>query len=172
MLRMRLDGLSYQAIATQAGISRQRVQQLLSPQKAVRDFVIKQADGKCQICGIKVNHSGHVHHKACDIDENYNDIEQLQLLCLSCHRKSHHDSLDIIENVTFKGDIPKVRLTITLPPEMVAALRELGARRYGSNARAMSLLVREAIIQYFQQHQPIKAKVVERKKRPDLIIKE
>ena len=89
MLKMRLDGETYQSIATSAGISRQRVQQLLSPPKAIRDVVVRKAEGKCQACGIKVGRSGHVHHNG-DAVDSYNELENLQLLCVSCHRGAHY----------------------------------------------------------------------------------
>jgi len=89
MLDLRLQGQTYEAIATQAGISRQRVQQLLSPPRAVRDYVVKKHDGRCKECGLIVGKSGHVHHVGSN-GENYNDIDNLQLLCISCHRRKHY----------------------------------------------------------------------------------
>jgi len=88
MLTLRLQGHTYNHIANLAGISRQRVQQLLSPPKAIRDFVVNKYAGRCDNCSLYIGRRGHVHHKAND-GELYNDIENLQLLCLSCHRKAH-----------------------------------------------------------------------------------
>ena len=88
MLLMRLEGEPYQSIADKAGISRQRIQQILSPPPAIRRSVVAKAKGKCEHCGIKVGSSGHVHHIGNE-GENYQDIENLQLLCPSCHRKVH-----------------------------------------------------------------------------------
>jgi len=88
MLNMRLEGRTYKHIATKAGITRQRVQQLLSPPKEVRDYVIKKYKGKCADCDIFVGKSAHIHHDNSN-DENYNDIENLVCLCISCHRKRH-----------------------------------------------------------------------------------
>ena len=88
MLEMRLGGQTYGAIASKAGVSRQRVQQILSPPTAIRNLIVKQAKGKCQDCGIQVGRSGHVHHIGGG-HENYNDIDNLQLLCPSCHRHAH-----------------------------------------------------------------------------------
>ncbi len=85
---MRLDGMTYEVIAVKFGISRQRVQQLLSPPKAIRDYVVAKAEGKCQCCGIWVGKSGQVHHYGDEVD-TYQDTEKLELLCLSCHRKRH-----------------------------------------------------------------------------------
>src|SRR3972149_3861748 len=88
LLKLRLDGCTYQSIADKAGISRQRVQQLLSPPKAIRDIVCSRADGRCQRCDVQVGKSGHVHHTG-NARENYNDLDNLQLLCVSCHKAAH-----------------------------------------------------------------------------------
>ena len=88
-LRLRLDGHTYQYIAGQAGVTRQRIQQLLSTPPFIRDLLIKQTGGKCQKCGILVGKSGHAHHKGSLTNNNYDDIASLQLLCISCHRRSH-----------------------------------------------------------------------------------
>ena len=86
---MRLNGLTYLNIGKQAGISRQRVQQLLSPPPVIRRMVVAKANGECQYCGLTVGQSGHVHHNG-DAFDTYDDIENLELLCISCHRKAHH----------------------------------------------------------------------------------
>jgi len=92
MLVMRLDGNSYQEIAKEAGISRQRVQQVLAPPKAIRDEVIRRYNGRCANCGIRVGRGGHVHHQNnADID-SYNDLTNLELLCLGCHSQKHWES--------------------------------------------------------------------------------
>jgi len=88
MLRLKLDGHSYQHIGELAGISRQRVQQLLSPPAAVRRIVVNAYNGRCANCGIHVGYTGHVHHKGQEA-ESYNHIEQLELLCPTCHRVKH-----------------------------------------------------------------------------------
>ena len=90
-LRMRLDGYTYGEIGVQLGISRQRAQQLISPSADIRDAVIHRANGRCQGCGLRVNKMGHVHHKAttgmgCDA---YHDVDNLELLCIGCHREKH-----------------------------------------------------------------------------------
>ncbi len=88
ILEARFAGLTYAQIARKLGISRQRVQQLISPPPWVRSIVVNRAGGNCQDCGLLVNGSGHVHHKACD-GEDYNDVANLVLLCVSCHRIAH-----------------------------------------------------------------------------------
>lgn len=89
ILGKRLDGMTYEAIGKEIGLSRQRVQQIISPGKYIRNWVISQAQGKCQKCGILVGRAGHVHHIG-NSEENYNCIDNLQLLCLHCHHAAHH----------------------------------------------------------------------------------
>lgn len=95
---MRLEGLTYQQIANTVGVSRQRIQQLLSPPKEIRDYVIRKFNGKCVDCGIQVGKSGHVHHNNGD-EENYNDIENLELLCISCHKRRHKGDNTLLKRV-------------------------------------------------------------------------
>ena len=108
MLRLRLEGETYQSIADKAGVSRQRIQQVISPPKAIRDYIIAKYDGMCAKCGLIVGKPGHVHHNIGN-GENYNDIDNLELLCISCHRVAH---------TLYKscpqcgGNIPKSRLNI------------------------------------------------------------
>lgn len=45
LLSMKLDGMTYAAIAEAAGISRQRVQQLLAPPSSTRDSVVQGMSG-------------------------------------------------------------------------------------------------------------------------------
>jgi len=89
MIKLRLDGFTYSEIGRRAGVSRQRIQQIISPPKAIRDFVIRKYNGHCMRCGLYVGKGGHIHHEPPNEEEDYNDIEKLQLLCISCHRKIH-----------------------------------------------------------------------------------
>lgn len=95
MQELKLDGYTYEYIGEKAGVSRQRIQQILSPPKEIRDYITKKYDGRCSECGLIVNKSGHVHHNKGN-GENYNDIENLELLCIGCHRK-RHDPIRIAE---------------------------------------------------------------------------
>lgn len=91
MLAMRLDGFTYQQIADKFNVSRQRIQQILSPPKAIRNYVVEKFKGRCADCGINVGKSGHIHHENSDF-EDYNDINNLELLCISCHGKRHRET--------------------------------------------------------------------------------
>lgn len=88
ILEFRLLGMTYAAIGKELGISRQRVQQLISPSKYIRNVVVKRANNRCQRCEVILDGSGHIHHKGNE-DEDYNDIDNLELLCISCHRIAH-----------------------------------------------------------------------------------
>jgi len=99
MLKLRLNGYTYARIAMRANVSRQRVQQILAPPRPIRDFVVNKHDGKCAKCGLYVGKSGHVHH-AGNETETYNDIENLELLCLTCHRGAHRDLVNGDLNVS------------------------------------------------------------------------
>lgn len=89
MLLLRLKGYTYSKIAKEAGISRQRVQQLLSPPKEIREYIYNKYDGCCADCGILIGRSGHIHHENSNTEENYQDINNLVLLCISCHLRRH-----------------------------------------------------------------------------------
>lgn len=89
MLQLRLEGRTYQYIAGKAGVSRQRIQQVLAPPPAIRNYVVNKYDGYCSDCGVYVGVGGHVHHEGANGDEDYNDIENLKLVCVSCHRRKH-----------------------------------------------------------------------------------
>jgi len=89
-LRMRLEGRTYQEIGERFGVSRQRVQQVLSAPKHIKELVIKRAGGKCEDCGIIIRRSPQIHHTGkANGPEDYQDEENLQLLCLSCHLRAH-----------------------------------------------------------------------------------
>lgn len=89
LLKLRLDGLTYKEIGERANISRQRVQQIISPPKEVQQVIQQKFNGRCAECGILVGKSGHIHHVSNNGAEHYHDIDNLQLLCVSCHRIRH-----------------------------------------------------------------------------------
>ena len=94
MLQLRLDGYSYAYIAKEVGVSRQYVQQVLAPPKEIRDYIVDKYNGRCLDCGLYVGASGQVHHDK-NTGEDFNDIENLVLLCVSCHRKNHGGSVEV-----------------------------------------------------------------------------
>ena len=83
---LKLKGLSYNEIGLQMGISRQRAQQLIRPPRIIYNLVRARANSKCQNCHVELT-AGHVHHK--ENKEDYNDVENLEYLCISCHKLVH-----------------------------------------------------------------------------------
>ncbi len=92
MQEMKLAGASYQGIADKFGISRQRVQQIMAPSPEVAQSVKTRAGGKCQRCGEYVGVSGHIHHNGSNA-RDYDSIDNLEYLCLPCHRKAHKNTI-------------------------------------------------------------------------------
>lgn len=92
MLRLRLDGRTYFEIAKQAGVSRQRIQQILSPPPEIRNYITRKFSNHCAQCGVLIKRKGDIHHIKLS-DEDYEDIENLELLCVSCHQRKHWDKL-------------------------------------------------------------------------------
>jgi len=90
MFNLRLKGHAYAYIAKSFGVSRQRIQQLISPPRHIRDAVVARYKGECADCRIHVGNSGNVHHVNLKIIEDYNDAGNLVLLCVSCHLKRHY----------------------------------------------------------------------------------
>lgn len=88
-LELRLAGLTYAQIGEELSISRQRVQQLVAPPPAIRRLVVQRAKSACQRCGLRVGESGHVHHIGSTDGDTFNDVDNLELLCIPCHHRSH-----------------------------------------------------------------------------------
>ena len=89
VLKLRLDGMTYQQIGSMFSVSRQRIQQILSPPPEIKQVIQDRFEGKCAICGILVGGKGHLHHRNNNGMEHYQDVDNLQLLCISCHRREH-----------------------------------------------------------------------------------
>lgn len=87
---LRLQGWSYDRIAKHAGVSRQRVQQLICPPASVRNQLAERAGYACEHCHIDLSRHGEVHHASSD-DRRVPkaDVAQLSYLCLPCHRMRH-----------------------------------------------------------------------------------
>lgn len=89
---LRLNGNTYQDIGRLLGVSRQRIQQLLKPPRAVAEEIKKRAHGRCEQCGLP-GLSHHLHHRLATKrqEDTFNDLDNLQYLCPSCHRQAHWD---------------------------------------------------------------------------------
>jgi DNA-binding transcriptional regulator YiaG len=111
LIALRLNGATYLEIAKRYSVSRQYIQQLISPPKDIRDFIVKKYNGLCRKCGIHVGVSGHVHHKG-TTSEDYNDIENLELLCVTCHRLVHHHDISDGVSMITGSEIKEVRKSL------------------------------------------------------------
>lgn len=103
-IELRLKGLTYQEIGEALGCSRQRAQQLVRPDTEIYEWVQRRANGKCEACGTALQ-SGHVHHKARTNEEDYNRLENLQYLCISCHQKVHVETKPIVPKYSFHATV-------------------------------------------------------------------
>ena len=150
LLQLRLEGMTYQAIATEVGVSRQRIQQLLSPPTSIREFVVNKFSGRCNRCGIIVGLSGHVHHKGDLNEESYSDINSLELLCLGCHRKTHKSTPKQSKKVK---SIPRgermLRVNYHLTEKQIIALKKLAKK----SGLSVAELIRRAIDAFFLKQQ-------------------
>lgn len=88
IIRYKIEGKSYAEIANIYNISRQRVQQIIRPDKETIMDLLKRADSKCERCSCKITKSAHIHHKG-KVMGTYNSLVNLELLCRPCHRKRH-----------------------------------------------------------------------------------
>lgn len=83
-----VSGKTYQQIATELGITRQRVQQLNKPDPAIIKELRKRANGECENCGMPLV-SGQIHHVSEKIPvDTYHGLPNLKYLCIPCHRKN------------------------------------------------------------------------------------
>lgn len=128
-LCLRLQGHTFAEIAVVLGVSRQRIQQILSPPRKVRDRVVIAAAGECAACGLFVGSAGHVHHRQAGglSRENYNDYPNLVLLCASCHRTAHKETPPISEQ--------PAPIVVISGPELKARREALGLDQAGLAAR-------------------------------------
>lgn len=88
MQQLKLSGHTYAQIGDRYHISRQRVQQLLSPPPETRNLVVAKFHGLCCDCGLFVGIRGSIHHEGDSMD-TFNGAASLRLLCRACHRKLH-----------------------------------------------------------------------------------
>ena len=81
--------------------------------KLVSRALLLRSEGRCEECGFK-NTNVHVHHRnGCGLD---NRLENLIVLCASCHMKHHHPKTDVnlLPRVTRRGMYGKSRVQPTI----------------------------------------------------------
>jgi hypothetical protein len=91
---MKLKGLSYSQIGKYFDLSRQRIQQLLEPSKAIKTIISDRSKGKCESCGYQLEKSGHYHHKLIP-GIPINSADNLSYLCVLCHITLHWNDAKI-----------------------------------------------------------------------------
>jgi hypothetical protein len=90
-ISLRLSGLTYREIGKSLGITPQGAQSLVKPAAPIYNFVKDKTNGKCAKCGVAID-NGNVHHKVSEgiTQKEYDSIENLEYLCISCHQHEHH----------------------------------------------------------------------------------
>lgn len=92
ILRLYASGLTYQKIADQMGLTRQRIQQIVRPPIQVIVLLRKRANDCCERCGVQLTkYSGHVHHVRKDVTGTITDLNLLRYLCRGCHTVENYD---------------------------------------------------------------------------------
>jgi hypothetical protein len=86
IIRLKQQGKSYRVIGLLAGVSRQRIQQILSPSQDTKNKLVRYAKGKCSKCGKYIGSSGQAHHRKYKVSDNLHDFDYL---CTSCHIREH-----------------------------------------------------------------------------------
>ena len=91
-IELRLSGLTYEEIGNSLGFSRQYAQQLVRPVTSIYRAVKQTAKGRSQKCGLAIR-NGHIHHiKSEEVaKEDFNNLENLEYVCISCHRELHNE---------------------------------------------------------------------------------
>jgi len=116
-MELRLRGMTYAEIGKALGVSRQRAQQLVRPPRPIYEAVKARAGGKCELCGLEIS-NGHVHHK--ERVNDYNGLDNLQYLCVVCHKGEHPSELQFEPVV--EGKVRKV--TFRVDDDLVDKLKE------------------------------------------------
>jgi hypothetical protein len=82
------DGFPYSQIAKKFGLSRQRIAQIIFPDRRLYKALQDRAELCCEECDIHVE-NGHAHHLNTNPNGVITSLENLVYLCPSCHRKFH-----------------------------------------------------------------------------------
>ena len=76
------------------GVSRQRIEQIVSPPQHIYEAVKERANSQCEDCGIIIKIGAHLHHNNGDdiTGDSFNDLSNIAYLCPGCHRRRHRIS--------------------------------------------------------------------------------
>jgi len=133
-------GVAQSVIARMYGLSRQRVEQLLSPERQAARGVLHGAiasgavtrPAACSVCG-KNNRPVHGHH------EDYSKPLEVIWLCGHCHGKRHADQRP-------RKERPGVQIDPTLPGNLSEVMAALARRGHSKRTKAQrSAAARKAV---------------------------
>lgn len=141
MQRMLLDGLTYMEIARRFGVSRQRVQQIVSPPKYIVQVVSRRAKGRCENCGIIIRTGGQLHHVNNDDAnlDNVDDVGNIEYLCLSCHRMRHY-----LKGGGWREGQKSISLDIT--SEQVRELKVIAAEKHTTVKALVNAIIKRELL--------------------------
>ena len=97
IIKLKIQGLTYQKIGDIFGVSRQRIEQIVSGRKSIYHKyikILKRDNYTCQwknICDDKLLKNLNIHH--IDLDPGNNDENNLITICKYCHI-AYHKSLN------------------------------------------------------------------------------
>ena len=88
--------------------------------KEIGNFVLSKHDYKCTECGSTEHLCVHHIIKMEPNNERYNDIDNLTVLCRSCHLSIHRKAKDVVPNIYTpagnkfgrRGNVPPIRCSI------------------------------------------------------------
>ena len=81
---------TFTEIAEKYGVSKQRIQQLVSAPPAIRKFVHENSKKVCRECGAPVVlRDMQVHEQGAGLVDNYDNISMLICMCRDCHVTEH-----------------------------------------------------------------------------------
>lgn len=136
---LKSQGKSYQDVGEILGVSRQRVQQIVSLTEKERSLLIEKNHNKCSLCGIEKNNL-EVHHL--DYEKNI-----VIILCFNCHRFLHRE---IRKEEMEKRGIMELDVIIQVREthENIAILKAFAK----SHRMKLSDVVREALFDFMAKH--------------------
>ena len=135
MARLKRQGLTYAEIGELYRMSRQRVQQVVSPPPEIANEVRKRANSRCENCKLELQ-DGDIHHKDWNVPEP-NSLDNLSYLCVACHMLVHYDpNLDKNHSVRMRFDDSERKIIRKLRAKLgvdVTAILRLSIRKFAES---------------------------------------
>ena len=90
MMQLRLTGYTLKEIGQVFEVTRERIEQLILPEPAVKAEVSLRAKDTCEACGVRLNASTRQYHSEHECPPGGAwDSKLTKMLCLTCHRARH-----------------------------------------------------------------------------------